>query len=348
MKDAACLSLALIGWSTSALAEFIPSSEFSFGNWQGGAYTDNVSGYFSHCAVSASYLSDDVLYFSRNSDGSVNLAVESPRLAMEAGATYPIAIFIDNLQPIFGTAEAMDGTFVVINLPNVQDALGALQRGRYLFIEGSGWTGEYDLTGTYRALDYMRSCAERYAGFSMMPPSTSPDEPETNPPGTAAFDQSTLYQVATQMITSLGVQDFRYLTAEEVQHLYSGNAVLWSSEEQGVFGGVMAMPFEGVSELRETDPGDITFLANACAGELATTSRNVSMETYPAREVRSLCIQDGSETESYLTKMLIDGWVLYTWLEFGASADDADPRDRQATSEDVAIQAASFVAEAMN
>lgn len=43
-----------------------PFAKFTVGNWAGGAFTNNDTGQFSHCAVSASYKSGVTMHASLN------------------------------------------------------------------------------------------------------------------------------------------------------------------------------------------------------------------------------------------------------------------------------------------
>ena len=102
------LSLGFIIQGTFAQAELIRGSQISFGNWSGGAYTYDSSGAFSHCVVSAKYKSGDTLLFSLTSEGTVGVGITSPKMNLNPGKQFPVALYVDRRQPIYGTATASD------------------------------------------------------------------------------------------------------------------------------------------------------------------------------------------------------------------------------------------------
>ncbi|MBD3765470.1 MAG: hypothetical protein IE927_12280 [Rhodobacterales bacterium] len=90
-----------------ARAEYIPGSDFAFGNWEGAAYTFDETGRFSHCAISASFVSGDILHFSVNAQVSVSIGIESAGWGLTPGETFAITASIDRRRSFRGTAEAL-------------------------------------------------------------------------------------------------------------------------------------------------------------------------------------------------------------------------------------------------
>lgn len=161
----------------------------------------------------------------------------------------------------------------------------------------------------------------------------------------STIDDRVLFQVATGMIADLQLRDFRYLSAAETAEAIAGPAVLWESEQTGLFGGVLTVSSEGLNSLRDSDGADIGFLIGFCeepGAELAVTSRDLALPDLPAREIRSLCVGPNGSAEALLTKMLLGPEVLYTPLVFPPGGAGA-ASDNRSLSEDVAIRAASFV-----
>ena len=218
-------------------------------------------------------------------------------------------------------------------------AMTALQKGQMLVLDTPLGTGNYDLTGTYRALQAALQCAMDNLSYSSGPP-----QPEQFSPNNGA-DQTVLYQIATEMITQIGATAFRYLSKEEMATFVEVDAVYWSSEKDGILGGVQIVPLGAEQNLRSSDAGDIAFAGAGCAGEVATSTRNLAADEFESREIRALCIEDGQEKETLVTKTLLGQQILYTVLMFSGASQQIEAKPRQEISEDVAIQAASFVRE---
>lgn len=336
------LLASLVLAAAPAYAEYIPGSDIRVGNWAGAGYTYDETGRFSHCVVSASYLSGDTLYLSVNEDASVTVGVESPGLTMTVGQEIPVALYIDRRAPFYGRAYAVDTSFATLVLNDFEAALTALQKGQTLVVESAIGSSTYDLTGTYRALNATLDCAVRHLDYVSAPAAAA--QPEVGA-SASPVDKTLLFQVATGMIADLGMNDFVYLSEAETKALFQSDAVAWSSPSMGVLGGVVAMAADGLQQLKETDAQDFAFLAEGCEGEVATTARNVSMTDYQSRELRAMCVDGDESTESLLNKTLVGETVLYTLLVFSQASTVNEPQKRQELSEQAAIRAASFVKE---
>lgn len=327
----------------SAAAEYIPGSDIQAGNWSGAAYTHDYSGAFSHCVVSASYVSGDTLLLSVNQNATVSVGVVSPGLELQKGQEIPVALFIDRRAPFYGSAVAIDTDFATLVLPDFENALTALQKGRTLVIKSVAGSGTYDLTGTFRALNQTLDCAVRHLDYVAKPdaPSAPIDHEASSPP----VDKTLLFQVATGMIADMGISDFVYLSEADTKELFESDAVAWNSPSMGILGGVVAVSAGAMEQLRQTDAADFAFLSGSCEGEVATTARNVSMPDYQSRELRSICVEGDNATESLLNKTLVGKTVLYTLLVFDTTSQVSEPSTRQQMSEQAALRAASFVKE---
>ena len=73
-----CVAFVLLPIASQARG---PYGSISVGNWQGGAFTDDKSGAFSHCAASASYQNGIVFLVSVGQDYSWTLGY-SPKMSI--------------------------------------------------------------------------------------------------------------------------------------------------------------------------------------------------------------------------------------------------------------------------
>ena len=335
------LTASLMIFANPVAAEYIPGTDIKVENWSGAAYTFDTTGAFSHCVVSAPYVSGDTLFLSVNRDATVSVGVVSPNLKMQPGQEFPVSLYIDRRAPFYGQAVAQSSDFAILVLPDFDSALTALQKGRLLVLDTPLGRGEYDLTGTHRALNETLNCVVRNGNYaSNSSPSTQPIEPRAPD---AAKDKTLLFQVATGMIADMGMTDFVYLSQAETTALFSSDAVAWKSPSMGIFGGVIAVSANGLAELKTTDAEDFSFLSKQCDGEIATTSRPVSMVDFQSRELRSMCVEDSNSTESLLNKTLVGDSVLYTLLVFDQKSSVSESNRRREMSEQAAIRAVSFV-----
>lgn len=332
------LSIGFVIQSTFAQAELIRGSQILFGNWSGGAYTNDASGAFSHCVVSSDYKSGDTLMFSLTREGMVGVGIISPNMNLNPGNQFPVALYVDRRQPIYGTATASDDNFATLLIPDLEKALSSFKRGRTLVVEGQGLRGSYDLTGTFRALDQVTNCAINYYNYAQAP--TRNKNPSTN------SDASFLYQIATRTITSLGITDFEFSDAATIAELaLGGEAVQWKASELGVTGTILAIKHQVGTDIRTTDGADTQFVSSFCDDEFASSTRNLSEDGQQIREIRVLCIGPDYETEHYISKFLASDVVVYTWFQFDGSMEMPSGKSNQFEASNAAISAARFVLE---
>lgn len=325
--------------SPNAETRQIPGSEFGFGNWQGAAYYQIESGSFTHCGVSAGYKSGDTLLFSVTSGATVNVAVASPNIPFRAGHEIPVSIIVDNRQPFYGRAIVRSDGMAALEIFDTDRALTAFRKGYTMVVEGGGLRGVYDLKGTYRALDLVRSCAVYFTRNHVPFASTETVD------GTAqSIDPALLYQLATAMISDLGVRDARFLTGEELAAIQLGGAVYWTSAATGISGGVMFFDRPSDFDVRDADATTSSYLARECQGDFATSARSIEAD-FPVRQVRLVCSRDQGGYEVLATNSLLSGLHMVTILKVDSASDVPTKRSVEQISEEHAIQSAAFYIE---
>lgn len=330
-------SLVLAFHAFPAEAEQIQGSQFSSGNWNGAAYTFDASGEFSHCAISASYKSGNTLYFSVTRDASVTVGVSGPALGLEEGMKFPVTLAVDRRKPFYGTATAVSSNLAFLTIADFDAAMTAFKKGYTLRIFANGGQGVYDLSGTFRALEAARNCAIMYYNHR--------SKPSTASTRNEVVDPAIGYQLATSMISDLGVTDARYLTKDELQQIELPGAVYWVSNDTGLSGGVMFFDVAEGYELRTHDAVATEYLSRDCDGDIASTVQQVDAE-FPARQIRVLCLSDDQQYEAYLTNSLLEDVRMVTLLMHHSDVGGAAPEKLKERSTDLALRNAKFVLDA--
>lgn len=317
-------------------AEQIPNSQFSYGNWQGAAYSFDNTGDFSHCVISASYVSGDMLFFTVNRQATVTVAIASPSLqASPVGQQFPVAIRVDGRAPFFGTATVLTPGFAGLEIVEFERAMETFMRGYAMTVEGAGLVGFYDLKDTFRALEATRGCAVRHYTYTSAPP-TMP-----------TADKTANFQLASMVISELGIRSFRYLSQQELVERNWENSVAWTSPEMGVSGMVLIVARNSTDDLRLTDAADTQFLANGCLGDYATSARAIVLDGSrgAARELRLVCQQGDKVTETFLSKFFSGSSIVYNMLQFDGVEQPDAATSRRDESQNATLRAASFMLE---
>src|SRR4030095_2581718 len=94
--QASALLVVVLGAAMSSPAPAMAVDRFASGEWHGQSFPDD-GGEFTHCAMSASYLSGISLLFSLNSSYSFTMGFASPGWALPLGDTYPLLLKIDRI-----------------------------------------------------------------------------------------------------------------------------------------------------------------------------------------------------------------------------------------------------------
>jgi S1-C subfamily serine protease len=134
-----------------------PFGSIKIGFWTGGAYTDDKTGAFSHCAAAAPYLSNIGVIISQNISDQWNIGFVSPSFQLTAGETFPIEATFDGQAHLrlFGTAASPQ----VVIAPLPSDAL--LRKSHLLVVEAKGATFQFQLKHVDRVVSTVASCVTK-------------------------------------------------------------------------------------------------------------------------------------------------------------------------------------------
>lgn len=161
----------------SAFAKKINS--LKSGNWKGGAYTNNQSGRFSHCAASVKYKSGILLLFSVTRTSRWNMGLSNRSWNLTPKQKYPIEYRVDNGNVIRGTALAKSSNLVQVFLPTSDRLFRQFRNGKRLTVWAARQKMSFSLTGSSKMLSLLLKCAKFYSGKEKS--QNNPFEPNNNP-----------------------------------------------------------------------------------------------------------------------------------------------------------------------
>jgi S1-C subfamily serine protease len=175
------------------------------GGWKGGAFTDDNTGAFSHCAATTTYASGITLVVGQNASNAWLLGFASPAFHLTQGNTVPLDVTFDGQAEarLFATANS-EGMATAILPPNVARAF---QKASLMVAVSGGSTMQFNLTSTGPLLPVLASCVTKMkaegvnsAGdFTAKPVAAKADTASTpaNPkPGRTAIATGTGYVVS--------------------------------------------------------------------------------------------------------------------------------------------------------
>jgi len=136
---------------------------FISGVWQGDANYD-AEGKFSDCTMTAQVETGVLIGFIISKDYDWGLVIADETRSFEVGTVEPVALVIDQRDPIPALAKVVDAHGILIPLEDSSPVVEALREGKVLTIVGQEAKFSFKLTGTKAAIAELAACVSEHAG----------------------------------------------------------------------------------------------------------------------------------------------------------------------------------------
>jgi hypothetical protein len=281
---AAYVGLALsVITSTSALAAG-PIGSVEVGEWKGGAYTNDTTNAFSHCAAGAPYRSGIFFLVSINVNAAWSMGFIHQSWQLAKGETIPITLTFDGRAPFQVFGNAFETTFVAVQMPNKSDLIRQFRKATTMSAYAKGQLYQFNLKNTSLLLPALAQCVETQkrgltAAMHLRPqpgPKTPPAPPATpsvsslrsDPPTGSQELQLEAVQLATNFILKTRLQNPSVLSRAETPAEFASFGAAWKSDE--ATGTVKIIPggegIKGIDVAAAVAVGD----SKACKGKFAS------------------------------------------------------------------------------
>ena len=265
-----------------------PYGSIRVGLWAGGAYTNDSTGAFSHCAAVATYNSGIAVIIGLGSGHQWTLGFAHQAWHLQPGESFPIVLTFDGREQfnVFGTAQTP--IFVVVPMPQNSSLLSQFRKSNGMTALAKGNVFQFALTSTSQLMLVLSNCVDRMnrggiraAGdFSVSAPAYAA-QPATPPQLAAPVTvQSSLgvespedhkleaMEIATNFILKSSLQSPRILSRTEIPPTLVSDGAAWRSEEAS--GGVKIVPGDG--NLKGIDVASAIAAADSkeCKGKFVT------------------------------------------------------------------------------
>jgi hypothetical protein len=181
-----CLArvLAFVGLCASVtVARAATIEEFNVMGWIVGAYSDNRTGQFTHCATSIPYRSGTTLFFHLGRNYMWSMGLHNPQWRSTPGALIDLIYYIDTGPQTRARAQVNNLGLVTIPLADSRALFDAFKRGRRLFVADSKERFGFDLANSSKALNAVYECVQRHSSGQSPPgPGPAPPPPPRNSP----------------------------------------------------------------------------------------------------------------------------------------------------------------------
>ncbi len=133
-----------------------PFGNIHVGNWQGGAFTDDNTGAFSHCAATTAYGNGIILVVGQNTSNSWLLSFASPNFHLKQGETVPINLTFDGQAEARIFASANSAIMATAILP--PNVARAFQKASLMVAVSGSTVLNFNLTSTGPLLATLSNC----------------------------------------------------------------------------------------------------------------------------------------------------------------------------------------------
>jgi hypothetical protein len=226
-----------------------PYGSIKVGMWAGGAYTNDATGAFSHCAAGAPYLSGILLIVGMDARGGWSLGFAHQAWQLTPGEVIAIDLTFDGHSQfhVFGTAQTPVN--VLVPMPNSSALLAAFRKSATMAAVAKGNLFQFNLNETSQLLPALANCVAivskrgiaaagdftvrsvpRPAPNELVAPVPSTLRPVQPAPNPADF-QIEAMELATNFILKSALQNPRVLGRAETPAGLASDGAAWRAQE---------------------------------------------------------------------------------------------------------------------
>ncbi len=151
----AALCLVVVSSTSSARG---PYGSINVGNWHGGAYTNDQSGSFSHCAAGATYQSGIYFVVSVGEDYSWRLGFAHENWQLTPGQAFALALTFDGRPAINVQGLPIGSRLVNVDMPANSSLIAQFRKAKVMTAFAQGQLFQFDLTHTAQLLPSLVNC----------------------------------------------------------------------------------------------------------------------------------------------------------------------------------------------
>ncbi len=212
-----------------------PFGKIVVGNWTGGAFTNDTTGAFSHCAVNAGYRNGTRMFTSITADLKWLIGFAHPNWKLKQGSRLNLQLVFDRTARIEVTAEAKTPTFLTIAMPADSQLIGAFRQGHRLELVANDQRLTFALTSTGEMLPALVECAKQSASLRgpVNPAARSnPTAPQTEAERQDRADKRTVLEktrdlIRGRMLTCIGREGGPMLATDEKAEVVAKAAMIF-------------------------------------------------------------------------------------------------------------------------
>lgn len=163
---AVAVLLAAASFNLSAQARG-PYGSINVGNWKGGAYTNDQSGSFSHCAAGARYASGIFFLVMIDGSGGWSLGFMHEDWKLVQGQAFPLTLTFDGQQPFSVHGVPIADKLVRVPMPTNSKLIAQFRKARAMTAYTQGQLFQFNLDQTGQLLPVLANCVAKTKQFGV-------------------------------------------------------------------------------------------------------------------------------------------------------------------------------------
>jgi S1-C subfamily serine protease len=135
-----------------------PYGSITVGNWQGGAYTNDKNGAFTHCAAGTTYQSGIYFVVSIGENGSWRLGFAHDSWRLTPGEAFPLALTFDGQQSFNVYGMPIGAQLVNVEMPVNSSLVNQFRKAKAMTAFAQGQLFQFNLNQTAQLLPALLNC----------------------------------------------------------------------------------------------------------------------------------------------------------------------------------------------
>ena len=305
-----------------------PFGSINVGNWKGGAYTNDQTGEFSHCAAGAGY--DSGIYFMVTIDQGAgwSLGLHHPKWNLANNQVFQIALTFDGQRPFNVQGSAISENLIRVPMPTDSTLIAQFRKAKAMTAFTQGQLFQFKLDQTALLLPTLVNCVAvmkqqgvANAGDFSVKPAPKAAAPAVaaggslkpgSPQNLSSDMQIEAIELASNFILKTTLRNPRVLSRAETPVAFASTGAAWRSDEAVGFVRIVP-PKEGIKGL-DVASAVVAMDARDCKGKFASgrTSELVDSDVV-FRGFSSCDDSDGARVSQYfIVARKKGGFVLFS------------------------------------
>lgn len=138
-----------------------PYGSINIGNWQGGAYTNDQTGAFTHCSAGSIYASGIFFMVMIDNSGGWSLGFAHDNWALKTGEAFPLTLTFDGQQPFNVHGVPLGEKLVRVPMPVTSALITQFRKARAMTAYTQGQLFQFNLDQTAQLLPALANCVAR-------------------------------------------------------------------------------------------------------------------------------------------------------------------------------------------